>query len=81
MILPTRWRDVPAGARVVDPAGQRWHVLSVLPGIVTVRGRYGETHTMTVAPDGLVSVLHEPEDYAAQALRAGFPSLTYLGER
>ena len=81
MILPTRWRDVPPHARVIDPVGVIWHVLPpALPGlpVVTVRGQAGETRTMPIDHNAFVPMLYESEDIAVTNLTACF-DLDYLG--
>lgn len=80
MILPTRWRDVPPHARVIDPAGAVWHVLPpAIPGlpVVTVRNAAGHARTMPIDPSAFVPMLYEPEDIAVTNLSAHF-DLEYL---
>lgn len=80
MILPTRWRDVKAPARVIDPAGAVWHVLpGTIPGLplVTIRNETGQTRMLPVDPDAFVPLLYEPEDVAVTNLSQFF-DLEYL---
>lgn len=82
MIIPKRWQDVSTGARVVDPAGQMFHVLPrFLPTLVQLRDRSGRTHTMAVDPNANVPTMLEPHDVAVANLVQAFPGLEYLGER
>jgi len=81
MIVPRRWRDVTNGMRVIDPAGQMFHVLPrFLPALVQLRDRSGHTHTMSVDPNVNVPTMLEPHDIAISNLAAAFPGLEYLGE-
>lgn len=83
MIIPTRWQDVPAGARVIDPAGQIFHVLPwVVPFLAQLRSPRGDlTVTLPVTPAAFVPRLLEPHDIAVANLRAAFPALEFLWER
>lgn len=73
MLIPTRWRDVPACARVMDPAGQIFHTLpQVMPGIAGVRDSGGHTHFITADPDTYVPRVYEPLDAAVDVLRQYF---------
>lgn len=81
MIIPTPWRNVPDHARVLDPAGNVFHVLPrLLPGVVQVRGARGQTFTLPAPPDELVPVVLEPGDLAVRTLAQHF-SLEFLEER
>lgn len=80
MILPTRWRDVRAPARVLDPAGVVWHVLPpAIPGlpVVTVRDAAGNTRCLPIDPDTFVPMLYDHEDVAVAHLGKHF-DLEYL---
>jgi hypothetical protein len=82
MIIPTRWQNVKTGMRVVDPAGQTFHVLPrFLPTLVQLRDRSGRTHTMAVDPNANVPTMLELHDIAVANLATAFPNLEYLGER
>jgi len=83
MIIPTRWRDVPTGARVIDPAGQMFYVLPrVAPFVVQLRAPRGDlTVTLTPNPDVYVPRLLEPIDIAVTNLIQAFPSLEFLQEK
>lgn len=75
MILPTRWRDVRAPARVIDPAGKVWHVLTpYIAGLalVSIRDETGSTRVLPVDLDAFIPVLYESEDVAVANLAACF---------
>ena len=82
MIIPTRWKDVKTGARVIDPAGQLFHVLPrVIPFLAQLRDRHGRTHTLPVDPSAFAPVMLEAHDIAVANLINHFPDLEYLGEK
>lgn len=83
MIIPTRWQDVPTGARVIDPAGQVFHVLPrVVPFMAQLRSGRGDlTITLPVDPMAYVPRLLEAQDIAAANLTQAFSSLEFLWER
>lgn len=83
MIIPTRWQDVPTGARVVDPTGQVFYVLPrVVPFLVQLRSLRGDlTVTLPVDPMAYVPRLLEAQDIAVANLATAFPSLEFLWER
>lgn len=83
MIIPTRWQDVPTGARVVDPAGQVFHVLPrVVPFLAQLRSPRGDvTVTLPVSPTAYVPRLLETHDVAVANLTGTFPTLEFLWER
>lgn len=82
MIIPTRWQDVPTGARVIDPAGQLFHVLPrVVPFLAQLRSRRGDiTVTLPVDPMIYVPRMLEAHDIAVANLAAAFPTLEFLWE-
>lgn len=78
MIIPTRWQDVPANARVIDPAGQVFHTLApVFPGVRSVRDAKGNTFAIQAPAEQYVPRLYELEDGAIDALSQHF-RLEYL---
>lgn len=80
MIIPTRWADLPDGARVLDPTGAMFHVLrGVFPGIAQVRDASGKTYAVPAPPDVQVPRVYETEDMAVDVLRQHF-SIEYLRE-
>jgi hypothetical protein len=83
MIIPTRWRDVTAGSRVIDPAGQVFYVLPrVVPFLVQLRAVRGDlTVTLPIPnPDTYVPRLLEPIDIAISNLSQAF-TLEFIQER
>jgi len=83
VIIPTRWQDVPTGARVIDPAGQVFYVLQrVVPFLVQLRAPRGDlTVTLPVSPMAYVPRLLEAQDIAITNLAAAFAALEFLQER
>lgn len=80
MIIPTRWQDVPANARVIDPAGQVFHALApAFPGIRAVRDAKGNTFAVQAPPQQYVPRLYELEDGAVAVLSQHF-QLEFLRE-
>lgn len=79
MIIPRRWRDVQAGTRVKDPAGQIFHVLSRFgPMVILAATPSGQRVTITIDPDAFVPTLFEPQDIVLTNLRTAFPDIEYL---
>ena len=89
MIIPTRWKDVGTGSRVIDPAGQVFHVLPRVVGFM-VQLRSRRRHGMRLAPDMVATLapdpeayvprLLEPSDIAVAQLAVAFPTLEFLWE-
>lgn len=83
MMIPTRWRDVKAADRVMDPTGAVFHVLPrVVPFLVQLRPihSHGRPQTVTIAvnPDAHVPVIFDPETILLNAMREHFPTIEPL---
>jgi len=73
MIFPQRWKEVPVSARVIDPAGNVFHVLpQIFPNLAQLRGVDGKTHCLPIDPESFVPRLYDPEDQAIDCLRRHF---------
>lgn len=76
-----RWKNVKTAARVVDPAGQVFHVLPrVLPTMVQLRNNQHRCITLAIDPEAYVPTLFDPEAVAIDNLSTCF-TLEFLGER
>lgn len=82
MIIPKRWNDVQAGERVIDPAGQTFHVISRFGAFVCLaQTPSGKRFSMAVRTDDYIPTVFDVETIAIANLRKHFPSIEYLGER
>lgn len=82
MIIPTRWEEVPDSARVIDPAGNVFHVLErTFPGVVSLRAADGSTHALSPDPQAYVPRIYDLEAAAVDTLRRHFKTEFLREER
>lgn len=81
MIIPKRWNDVQAGERVIDPAGQTFHVISRFGTFVCLaQVPSGKRFSMAIRTDDFIPTIFDVETIAIANLRKAFGQVEFLKE-